>query len=170
MRVSFIALAAIGSLALGACGGSETSGEFTTEDGETGEYTVDNDTGEQSMTVTTPDGAVSMRSGADVPVNLPAGFSLIGGSEVVSNTIIDQGPTKGALLTFTSDKSPEEIAAHYRAEAEDAGIAIQIETSMNGGRMIGGENKATGTTFSVSAYPGEDGKTTAQLTIAEEPG
>jgi hypothetical protein len=164
-RFASVCLAA---LALSACG-SESSGEFTTEDGEAGEYSIDNDSGETTMTVQTPDGEVSLRSGTDVPVDLPAGFSLISGADIVSNTIIDQGETRGALVTFTSDRTPEEIADFYRAEAEDAGIEIQIETSMNGGKMIGGENETTGTTFSVSAYPDEDG-TTGQLTISEEPG
>jgi hypothetical protein len=168
MRATFLAIPTAAALLLGACG-SETSGTFTTEEGETGEYTIDRESGESTMTVDTPDGEVTMRTGADVPVSLPAGFTLIGGAEVVSNTTVDQGGTKGALLAFTSDKSPEEIADHYRAEAREAGITIQIETSMNGGKMIGGKNEATGTTFSVNSYPGEEG-TTSQLTISEEGG
>ena len=64
MRFAF-GCAAASVLTLTACG-SETSGEFTTEDGESAEYTIDSDTGETSMTVATEQGAVSMRSGADV--------------------------------------------------------------------------------------------------------
>lgn len=154
------------SLALTACG-SETSGEFTTGDGETGEYTIDNDGGESSMTVTTPEGDISMRSGSNVPLDLPAGFSLIDGASVVSNTLINQGETKAALVTFNTDKSPEEIFDFYRTEAEAAGITIQIETKINEGGMIGGENETTGLTMSVTAYPGDEG-TTGQLTIGEE--
>ena len=169
MRFSLITGAAASALVLSACG-SETSGTFTTEDGETGEYSVDQDSGESSMTVQTPDGEVSMRTSTDLPDDLPAGFSVIAGAQVLSSTLIDQGETKGSLVTFRSDKSPEEIADYYRTQAESAGIAIQIETNMNGGKMTGGENEATGTTFSVSAYPDDEGTTTAQLTIAEEPG
>lgn len=169
MRNSAIALSTVGALLLTACG-AETSGEFSTEDGETGEYTIDRASGESSMTVETEDGTVSMRTNTDAPEELPAGFTLFSGAEVLSNTIIDQGDTKGSLTTFRTEKAPDEIVAHYRDEAESAGITIQIETSINGGKMIGGENDQTGTTFSVSAFPDDQGVVTGQLTISEEPG
>lgn len=165
----FTVAAAMSTLALAACG-SETEGDFVTDDGDTGEYQIDRSTGESSMTVETEDGTVSMVTNTDAPADLPAGFTLVSGAEVLSNTMIDNGETKGSLTTFRSDKSPEEIAAHYHSEAESAGITIQIETNMNGGKMIGGENDTTGTTFSVSAFPDDEGVVTGQLTISEEPG
>ncbi|MEM7780631.1 MAG: hypothetical protein AAF697_09600 [Pseudomonadota bacterium] len=168
MRFLATATISAAALTLAACG-SENSREFTTEDGETAEYTIDNDSGETSMTVNTSDGTVSMRSGADVPIDLPAGFGLIGGANVTSNTIVDQGGTKGAIVTFETDQSPDEIFDFYRAQAEAAGVTIQIETKINDGGMIGGENEATGLTFSVTAYRGANG-TTGQLTIGEDPG
>lgn len=189
MRISLITLSAASALALTACG-SETSGEFATEEGQTGEYVIDEDSGNASMSVETEDGTVTMRTGTDTPDTLPAGFTLVSDAEVLSNTIVDQGETKGSLTTFRSDMTPEAIVAHYRSEAENAGIAIQIETAMNGGMMIGGENEATGTTFSVSVFPVEEsegdeapddeasdegasdtgGGVQGQLTISEEPG
>lgn len=168
MRFSGVTLIAAATLGLAACG-SEASGDFTTEDGEDGEYSVDYETGETNVTLDTPDGEVSMRSGSDVPIDLPAGFALMPGATVVSNTVVDQADGRGALVTFTTDKGAEEIAAFYRKQAESTGIAIHIETTMNGGKMLGGENEATGTTFSITAYPtGEDGLTMGQLTIGEE--
>ncbi|MCK0098137.1 hypothetical protein MWU38_01965 [Qipengyuania sp. S6317L1] len=168
MRFFTVAVTA-STLALAACG-SETEGDLATGDGDTGEYQIDRSTGESSMTVETDDGTVSMVTNTDAPSDLPAGFTLVSGAEVLSNTMIDNGETKGSLTTFRSDKSPEQIADHYRAEAENAGITIQIETNMNGGKMIGGENEKTGTTFSVSAFPDEEGVVKGQLTISEEPG
>lgn len=165
MRRLAIGISTAAALTLTACG-SESSGDFTTEDGETGEYTIDQSSGGASMTVETPEGEVSMRTGAEVPIDLPAGFSLIDGAKVVSNTVVDQADGRGALVTFTSDKSPEEIADFYRAQAQTAGIDVQIETSINGGKMLGGEG-ASGTTFSITAYPSDDG-TTGQLVIGEE--
>jgi len=169
MRISRIALASTAALLVTACG-SETSGEFTADKGETGEYTIDRDNGSATMTVETPDGAVSMRTGDEAPDELPAGFTLVSGAKVLSNTIVDQGDTRGSLTTFQTDMSPEDIVAHYREEAGTAGIEIQIETTMNGGKMIGGENEANGTTFSISAFPDDDGVVTGQLTISEGPG
>ncbi len=169
MRYMAFAVLASGALALSACG-SETEGTFTTEDGETGEYTIDQDSGEASMTVSTPDGDVTMRSGNEVPIDLPGGFSLISGAEVLSNTVVSQADSTGSLVTFKSDKAPQEIADFYREEAARAGVEIQIETSINGGRMIGGEHDESGLTFSVTAYPDDDGNTIGQLTIGEDPG
>ncbi|MEP3421875.1 MAG: hypothetical protein ABJN35_09095 [Erythrobacter sp.] len=155
-------------MALTACG-SENSGTFTTEDGETGEYTIDQDSGAASMTIDTPDGEVSMRSGAAVDVDLPDGFTIVDGAEVLSTTIIDQADSKGALVTFNTDRTPDQVVEHFRAQAEAAGIDIQIETSINGGRMLGGESPS-GTTFSITAYPaGENGdsRTNGQLVLAK---
>lgn len=162
MRISHITLAA-GALMLAACG-SETSGTFTTEDGESGEYSVDSASGETVVSVDTPEGQATLRAGPDVDVDLPGGFSIIDGADVVSNMVFDNAGDKGALVTFNSDKSPDEIAEFYRAQAEAAGIDIEIETSINQGKMLGGES-ADGTTFSITAYPGNDG-TTGQLTIS----
>ncbi len=166
MLVSRITLTAV-FLSLAACG-SETSGTFETEDGESGEYSIDNSTGETVVSVETDEGQATLRSGADVEVDLPGGFTIIDGAEVVNNMVFDNAGDKGALISFISDKSPEEIAEFYRAQAEAAGVEIQIETSINGGKMLGGES-ADGTTFSVTAYPqgeGDERQITGQLTIS----
>lgn len=83
------AIIAVAALALAACG-SETSGKFTTAEGESAEYTIDKESGETSMTVEGPEGVATMRSGADVPVSLPGGFILFPGSKVVSKTVVNQ--------------------------------------------------------------------------------
>ena len=75
------------ALTLAACS-SETSGTFEGEDGETGEYTIDSSTGEATATITTEEGTATLRSGASVPVELPAGFTTYPGAEVVSNTVV----------------------------------------------------------------------------------
>lgn len=163
MRNLAILTMAAAALALAACGadGSSSSGD------QNGEYRIDQSSGETNMTVETPDGDVTMRTGSDIPLDLPAGFTVVDGAEILGNTIINQADQKGALITFVSDKSPEEIADFYRAQAEAAGIPIQIETEINGGMMLGGESKALATTFSITAYPDEGG-TTGQLTIGQD--
>jgi len=153
MRFSVTILAASSALILSACD-AENSDTSASEGSDTGEYTIDRDSGSTSMTIDTPQGEVSMRSGADVEVELPDGFTIIEGADIISTTIVDQADGAGALVLFNTDNSPEQVADHYRAQAEAAGIDIQIETSINGGRMLGGEG-TSGTTFSVTAYPSE---------------
>ncbi len=165
MRVMF-ALTAPFVLGLTACG-AETSGTLTGEEGEEGEYSINRETGETTATIETDEGTATLRSGSDVPVDLPAGFTLYPGAQVVTNTVVKQGVGSGVLLTMSSEDSAEDIAAFYKAQAEDAGIAIEMEMSVNEGKIIGGQSP-DGLTFSIVATP-EGAGTTAQLTVGNQP-
>ena len=167
MRTTAYALAGTAALFLAACG-SETSGEFTTEDGQNAEYTIDKDTGETSMTVEGPDGTATMRSGANVPVSLPDGFSLFPGSKVVTNTVVNQPDGKGTMITFEAAAPADKIIAHYREQAKAAGFDIQLEMNTNGTMMVGGERKGDGSSLSVTASGGEP--TTGQIIIGTKTG
>ena len=156
-----------GALALVACG-SETSGEFTTADGENAEYTIDKETGETSMTIEGEDGEASLRSGANVPVTLPDGFTLFPGSKVVTNTLVNQPDGQGTMITFEAEAPAEKVVAHYRDAAKAAGFDIQLEMNTNGTRVIGGERKADGSSLSVTATDGEP--TTGQIIIGSKTG
>ena len=156
------------ALALVACG-SETSGEFTTADGENAEYTIDKDSGETSMTIEGKDGTATMRSGADVPVSLPAGFTLFPGSKVITNTVVNQPDGQGTMVAFEADAPADKVVAHYRDAAKAAGFDIQLEMTTNGTMMVGGERKADGSSLSVTATGGEP--TTGQIIIGtKKPG
>ncbi|QFT78407.1 hypothetical protein [Erythrobacter sp. THAF29] len=153
---------------LSACG-SERSGEFTTEDGERGEYMIDSSTGETTARIETPEGEATLRSGANVPVELPDGFSVYPGATVVSNTAVNHGEGKGNLVLMQIDASPDDVIDHYRDEAEDAGFDIQIEMTVNEGKMIGGEGPGD-SFFSVNASQTEGEPTQAQLMLGSKLG
>ena len=166
MRLNFAFLAPVAALGLLSACGSQESGSFTSEDGESGEYTIDTETGETTATIKTDEGTATMRSGSNVPVELPAGFSVYPGAQVLTNTIVNQAAGSGALVTMMSDDSPDAIAAFYKQQAVDAGIEIQMEMATNGGQILGGQS-ADGLTFSMIASPSGDG-TTVQLTVGDE--
>lgn len=155
------------ALLISACG-SETSGEFETESGEQGSYSIDENNGETVARITTDEGTAEMRSGANVPVNLPKGFSIYPGAKVVSNTTITQNNGKGALIAFEVDASPDEIAEYYRKQAEDAGIDISLEMSVNDGKMLAGEGN-DGETFTLNVSK-DDAGSTGQLMVGEKLG
>ncbi|WP_379920804.1 hypothetical protein [Erythrobacter sp. R86502] len=157
------------ALMLSACG-SETSGEFTTADGEDAEYTVDQETGETSMTINGKDGTATLRSGADVPVDLPDGFSLVPGSKVITNTVVNQPDGKGTMVAFEASAPADTVIAHFREQAKDAGFDIQLEMNANGTMMIGGERAADGSSMSVTATAGNDSATTGQIIIGTKTG
>lgn len=155
------------ALLLAGCG-SEKSGEFTTAEGDTAEYTIDEDSGTTSMTIDGPDGEATLRSGAEVPVSLPDGFSLYPGSNVVTNTVVDQPDGQGTMVMFEAAAPADKILAHYRDQAKAAGFDIQLEMNTNGTMMIGGERKGDGSTLSVTATTGET--TTGQIIIGTKKG
>ncbi len=151
MRRLSLFIIASASLALSACDADGTRAE-SGEEGAVGEYTIDRESGTARMVIETPNGDVSMRSGTDLEITLPDGFTIMEGANILEATIIDQPSATGALVRFESDKSPAEIAQYYRAEAEAAGIDIQFQSAINGAALFGGQSPA-GTTFSMSASP-----------------
>ena len=168
MRSAAWVWAGSAALLLTACG-SETSGEFTTEDGENAEYTIDKDSGETSMTIKGADGTATLRSGAEVPVSLPDGFSLYPGAKVVTNTVVKQPDGQGTMVMFETADPGDKVIAHFREQAKKAGFDIQLEMNTNGTQMIGGERK-DGSTLSVTASPGGEAGTTGQLIIGSKSG
>jgi hypothetical protein len=169
MRKSALILASAAALALTACG-SETSGEFTTADGENAEYTIDKDSGETSMTITGEDGDATLRAGANVPVSLPEGFSLFPGTKVISNAVVSQPDGQGAMVQFEADAPADTVVAHYRDQAKAAGFDIQLEMTTNDTVQIGGERKADESSILVTATTGDDSKTTGQIIIGSKKG
>ena len=159
-----LAIAGAAALLLAGCG-SEQSGTVEGEDGKVAHYTVDESSGEVSATIETTDGTATMRSGADVPVELPRGFSIYPGAEVLTNTVFKQADANGALVTMEADASPEEMIAFYREEAEEAGVEIAMNMNTDTMQMIGGDTQ-DGATFSFTATR-KGGKTTGQLMVGE---
>lgn len=169
MKLAGLILASSAALTLAACG-SETSGEFTTDDGENAEYTIDKATGETSMTIKSEDGTATLRSGADVPVSLPDGISLFPGSKVVTNTVVKQPDGQTTMVMFETNAAADKIVAHYRQQAQAAGFDIQLEMNTNGTLMIGGERKRDGSTLSVTATTNDGDATTGQIMIGSKTG
>jgi uncharacterized lipoprotein len=170
MRQAAWVLTGSAALMLAACG-SEKTGEFTTEDGKNAAYSIDENTGETSMTITGEDGDASLRAGANVPVNLPDGFTLFPGTKVINNAVVNQPDGQGTMITFESAAAADKVVAHYRDAAKAAGFDIQVEMNTNGTLTVAAERKADSTTMSVTASPGEGGKaTTGQIIIATKKG
>lgn len=145
------------SLTLAACGGSSPPDT----------YEVDEESGEVNATITTDEGTATIRAGEDVPVDLPMGFTVYPDAEVTNNVTFEQEEATVAMINIESEAAVEEMAAHYRKQAEEAGFAIKLEMKLNDGTMLGGE-AADGRTFSFNGQPGEEGaKNTAQISLSQ---
>lgn len=158
IRIAIVGL----TLAVAAC----SSGDKATVEDRDGSTAVSTATAgdTQTTTIEAEGGTATIRSGTATSADLPLGFELYPGAEVLTSTTFDQDGEKGALLTFTSDASPERLIAFYRKAAENAGIAIEMELTTDNSQIIGGKG-AKDTTFSFSTVPGAEGKTQGQLMI-----
>ncbi len=164
LAMTFSAMAVLG---LSGCS-SERSGEFTTEEGDTGSYSVDPDRGETNMTITTDEGTTTLRSGSDVPIDLPLGFSVYPGAAVTSNSVVDHNGGEGSMVIFDTSDSPDEVVAFYREQAEAAGIEIKVDLTINDGRMLGGEG-SDGEVFTINVSANEQGAN-GQLMVGDKLG
>lgn len=129
-------------------------------------YSVDEESGVTTSQITTPDGTAKMESGAGVKANLPDGFTIMPGAKVVSASNISTEQGSGSMTMLEIASPAEDVIAHYRKQAEAAGIKIQLEMNNEGTRMIGGEGEG-GLTFSLTASEA-DGSTNAQLMIGND--
>ena len=162
MRVFVTVLGA--ALLLSACG-SEKSGTFETEDADTGEYTVDSDGEGMNATIKTGDGTATMQSGENVKADLPDGFTVYPGAKVVSVTNVNGPGNKGSLVMMETSDAPDKVAEFYLKQAKAAGIEIQMEMSINGGKILGGKGEGD-RMFSLNVT-NNDGTTGIQLTVGQ---
>ncbi len=155
-------LVATTSLLLAACG-SDRSGSYETEDGETVDYSVDASSGESSIDIKSEDGDMQIRSGSNVAVDLPDGFSLYPGAEVVTNSTINRNDGQGSMIIFKTDDGLDDVLAFYRKQAEAAGVKIEMEMKTAQGTMLAGKGDGD-LIFSINANA-QDGGTTGQMTV-----
>ena len=135
--------------ALAACG-NPADGTYETEDG-TAEVDIDDDGGNSEVRFTDNDGNETVvNTGTDVEAELPDGFTIYPGAEVLSNTTIDGAQGTGSMVSFSSSDAVDKVLAHYKREAEAAGIEIQMEMTAGDTKMIGGES-GDGKFFSLNA-------------------
>lgn len=144
-------IAGLAGLILTGCDGADPTG---TEQRPTAQHVVDPATGETRMTIPRPDGAATLRSGPDVPLALPKGFTLPDGSRVLTNSLFSRSDGDGTLVTFEAEPSAQAVIGHFRNQAEAAGFAITVEVETAGTLLIVGERKGDGARLAVTATEG----------------
>jgi hypothetical protein len=149
MRSTIIIGLAPAVLILSACEVAQTD-EYVTAEDQLGENArVAKATG---SAITGPDGkTISQKSGSDVAVSLPKGFSLYPKAKVVSNTVTSDGAARQSTLMFQSSASPEDIAGFYKDQAQKAGMDITIDLNFDDNYTIAGDRAADGAAMTVSA-------------------
>lgn len=161
-EIAMRALAALLGMAMVA-GCADTNEDGTTVTTSEGEATID-DTGNGEVRITSKDGAsVTIDQRGGNKAQWPDGFNPYPGATVTSDIAMGGGKKSGKIITFTASDSPADVAQFYRRQAEAAGFAIEMEMSVNGGKMLAGV-KPDGTGFAINASADGDG-TEASLTV-----
>ena len=156
------------ALALLAACGSEPSDTAAAPPGDGAtEHTIDANSGETTMRITTPRGEARMRSGQGVPISLPDGFSLYPGSTIITNTLVNQPAGTATLVVFEAPAAAPAVIAHFKALGEQAGYTIEVEATMNETMMLAGKRKDGTARFMVSTGASADGTTSGQLVMGK---
>lgn len=156
----------LAALLVTGCGGPDAEGTIETEEGEF-DYSIDASGGNSEFSGQTSDGRdVSVQTGTNVSADLPDGYSLYPGSNVVTASNVAVRDGTGSVVIMTTPDSPEDVAEYYRAQAEAAGISIAMENTGPDSKMLAGEGEG-GKSFTLTASKGDNG-TTAQLMVGAD--
>ena len=121
-------------------------------------------TGEERARIAPPgEPAVVLRSGPQVPVRLPRGFTLYPSAKVLSSTIVERDGKRRSLVVFESKDAPPAIIAFYRGQAAKADVGLALDIGGEDTASLGG-SFADGGAFSVSVRR-VDGATRGELAI-----
>lgn len=98
--------------------------------------------GEERLRVTAPDqSAVTLRSGAQIPVRLPAGFLIYPGAVVRAHTMVEKAGKNHALVVFETSDPLAAVARFYRARAADAGTVLSMDIESDDRASLGGTTR-----------------------------
>lgn len=168
MKHTFSCLA-LAVLLLSACSKSD-EGESAGGEAESaealGSYDINPESGEVRATHTDAAGVTTtMRAGKDVPVELVDPFLPYPGAELVTTTRVDQGDGSFVTLDFTTPDNRNQVVAFYRELALDAGIEPEIDISGENSTTLGGENRDSRISFTLSVRS-DGNRTEGQLSVA----
>jgi hypothetical protein len=174
MTIARLMIAALGGLALAACGGQDTK-TVTVPAGDGGTATVKTtekgDT--QEVTITGPDGkstaVITAGDGAAAPANLPAFAPVYPGAKIESS-LSGSGPEgSGGVLVMTTKDAPDKVAAFYEARIKAANLGDTTRFSNNDMQMIGGTAGEKGPSANVTIAPDPAGGTRINLIYVPAP-
>lgn len=151
-------LTAVVGLALAACEGSSGKAGQTVADagaGETVEAAADSDTATPHTPTT---------SGTPLADGAPKFASLYPEAELSQPVVLANGADgPGGLAEFSTAATPDEIIAHYRKLADNAGLKPVMSMNQGNARAFAALS-TEGAEVQVVASPDETGATSVQLT------
>lgn len=133
------------AMTLSACGSKSekevASGTYTDpETGKTADYKVTSDTSGENGTISikTEDGEMQFGGGAG-NAKFPAGFSPYPGAKVTGGFTATNKDGAGGMASFEVKGQAADVIAHFRKQAEAAGMKITTEVKAGETAMFGAE-------------------------------
>lgn len=158
MRACLLAL----TMVLAAC--QERSASPTPS--PTPNFTRDAATGETRARIANDAGAATeLRSGAAVPVILPAGLTIYPGARILRNTRVERGGDRRALVEFETPDPVASVLLYHRAQALAAGATLTFDLDGDHAASIGGRMRS-GDEFALTAQRA-NGRTAVELWVIE---
>jgi hypothetical protein len=106
-----------------------------------------------------------LRSGARVPVVLPAGLAIYPGARVLGNTIVARGNTQRVLIEFETSDPVAKVMLFHRAQLQTAGASLTLDLYGAEAASIGGRTAAGGD-FALTARRSA-GRTIVELSASD---
>ena len=132
-------------------------------DGET--FNVDSEGGE--TVIETEDGTATFSQSADLPDDFPESIPLPDDVSVVFSQSVETGDGTGFVVTATTERELDDLAADFIDGLEANGFAQQQLTTLEGGSLM----TYTNDDYSVNVALGANAEsTTVSMTITPQPG
>lgn len=155
-------------LILSACGGDTKT--YTDDEGNTVEVTQKGEGDDVNINVSSDEGEMTIKAGdsVDTAAKLPYDLPMLSGAVTSAQMTASDGKGEtGAMVTLTTDKSPDEVYAFYKKALTDGGFKIESEVTANDMRMLGGErDDKSSVAINITPGKGEDAGKTSVLIIA----
>lgn len=165
---------ALGGLLLAACSGEQTR-TVTVPDGAGGtaavKTTEKGDTTEVVISGADGKSTATITTGATGagPANLPAFAPVYPGAKI-ETSMQGSGPEgSGGVLVMTTPDAPDKVAAFYDAQISAAGLGDVTRLTTNDMRMIGGSAGEKGPSANVTITPNPGGGTQINLIYVPAP-
>ncbi|WP_164116630.1 hypothetical protein [Sphingorhabdus sp. Alg239-R122] len=168
MKTSIIAAAAVASLALAGCS-KERSGTFTDDEGNVTEYTVDGDTENSTVKISSDDGDMTIEAGKDIAANLPDGVTTYPGAKILSSANMSNSEDRkgSSMVQMETPDSKDKIVKYYKDSFKAKGIDVETEITADKMSMMAGKAK-DGTVVSVMVNEAGDDGNMIMLTTGKE--
>lgn len=107
--------------------------------------------GEERARIADKNGAATtMRTGPEVPAQLPPGFTVYQGAKIVTNTVVEEAGGRRILLVFDSGDPIVDVLGFYRQQADAAGAAITFDLGGGERASLGGVLVRGGSKFAIA--------------------